>query len=169
MSPLKFSFVLVIFSFLASQFFVAAAFSQVSKDEAASALANCESVLVSAYRTVLEAEQAGVNVSGLLVRLNDAGERLGKAEAAYRLEDFEATINLANNCSEIGNTVKLEADELRLKAYGPRYTDVWFKLTASIVGIVFVGFGSFWAWRIFKRRYYRRLLEMKPEVVSGEP
>jgi len=169
MSPVKFSFVLVILLFLAPQFFIVAVSPQVSKDEAASALANSESVLVSAYDTVLEAEQAGANVSGLLVRLSDAGERFDKAGVAYRLGDFEATINLANNCSEIGNSVKLEADELRLEAYGPRYVELWFNLILSILGIIIVAFGSFWAWRTFKRRYYRRVLEMKPEVASSEP
>ena len=33
------------------------------------------------------------------------------------------------------------------------------------VNVVFL---SFVVWRVFKRRYHRRVLEMRPEVVSGE-
>jgi len=168
-SVLKFSLALMMFLVLASQFFVFEAFASVSENEATLALADAERAVVSAYQEALKAEEVGANVSGLLVRLNEAGGYLGRAEIAFRLGDFEAAINFVNVCSEISEGVKIEADGLRMEAYGPRYMDVWLRMTGSILGMIVMGVGSFWAWRVFKRRYYRRVLDMKPEVVVGEP
>jgi len=167
MSVLKLCCALTVLFVLASSTLVVGALA-VDRESATLAVERAETETVSAYRAVLDAEQAGANVSGLLVRLNDAGEHLAEAEIAYGLGDFEAAINFANVCLEISRAVKIEADELRLEASGPRYMDVWFRMIGSIFGMTVVGFGSFWAWRIFKKRYYRRVLETKPEVVSGE-
>ena len=139
-----------------------------SEDIAAASIEGAENVLVSAYQVVLEAEQVGANVSGLLAQLNEAGELLAEAQVAFRLGDFDEVVLSANNCSEIGENVKIEADELRIAAYGSRITGFWFTMTGSMVGVVAVGFGSFWSWRVFKRRYYTRALKMKPGVVKDE-
>jgi len=139
-----------------------------SGDVAASAIGQAEGVVASAYEAVLEAEQAGANVSGLLVRLNEAGELLARAQVAFRLGDFDEAVVSANLCSEIGEGVRSEADELRVKAYGGRVTGSWLTMTGSMVSVVAVVFGSFWGWRVFKRRYIRRVLRMKPEVVKDE-
>jgi hypothetical protein len=37
-----------------------------------------------------------------------------------------------------------------------------------LVGVVVVAFGSFWGWRVFRRRYVRRVLGLKPEVTKDE-
>jgi len=57
---------------------------------------------------------------------------------------------------------------LRTEAYGPKVTGFWLTFTGSLVGLVAVGFGSFWGWRFFKKRYYERVLRMKPEVRPDE-
>ena len=156
-----FLFVFVVYAFVFTAF-------AAGESSAASAVAGAEADMVSAYEAVLEAEQVGADVSALLVRLNDAGESLAEAEVAYRLGDFDESVRLTDLCSAISEEVKSEAEELRHQAYGARYFDMWLKIAGSLVGVVVVGLGGFWGWRVFKRRYYRRVLEMKPEVVSGE-
>ena len=167
-STLKFSFVLMTLLVFASQFYVSVTIAQVSESEASSVLTSAEGAVGSAYQAVLRAEEAGANVSGLLVQLNDAGELLAKAKVAYRLEDFDEVVFSASLCSEISENVKNEADELHVETYGSKITVFWLTSTGSLVGVVAVGFGSFWGWRFFKKRYYERVLEMKPEVSSDE-
>jgi len=167
MSSLRSFFtVSVLFVFVACAF----VFTVFAADEgsAASAVAGAEAGMGSAYEAVWEAEQFGADVSGLLVRLNDAGESLAEAEVAYRLGDLDESVRLAEVCSSISGEVKGEAEGLWLKAYEKFYFDMSLRMVGSLISIVVVGLGGFWAWRVFKRRYYRRVLEMKPEVVSGE-
>ncbi len=104
----------------------------------------------------------------MLVRLNEAGELLAEAQVAFRLGDFDEAVFSANLCSEIGEEVSGEADELRVEAYSSRVMSSWLTMTGSLVGVVAVVIGSFWGWRVFKRRYYRRVLRMKPEVAKDE-
>lgn len=135
-----------------------------SSVEASSAISEAEMALTFAYEAVSEAEQAGANVSGLLIRLNKAGDFLVRAKVAYRLGDFNEAVGLAALCSEIGGEVKDEADVLLVRAYERRGRDFWWILAGSLVGVVSVGVGGFMGWRVFKRFYYRRVLGMKPEV-----
>jgi len=167
MSMPKLLVVLLIFLAFVFPIFVFRA-SASSRDAATSAISQAEEVVASAYEAVLEAEQAGANVSGLLVRLNEAGDLLARAQVAFRLGDFDETVLSANLCSEIGEEVRSEADELRVKAYGVRVTGSWLTMTGSLVGVVTVFLGSFWGWRVFKRRCIRRVLRMKPEVSADE-
>jgi hypothetical protein len=136
-------------------------------DVATLAISQAENVLASAYGIVLEAEQAGANVSSLMVQLNDAGEFLAKARVEFRLGNFDDAIVSANHCSEVGESVKKEADDLRVEVYGSRVMDSWLTVAGSLVGVVLVVFGSFWSWRVFKRRYYREVLRVKPEVAKA--
>ena len=168
MSGLKFSLVLMMFLVLASQFSIFETFAEASKDVAASALTDSEGVVVSAYQVVLEAEEAGANVSGLLVRLNEAGGFLARARMAYTLGDFDGSVRFADSSSDIAVEVQNAAVELKDSAFFERVQRMWFMMIGSIFGVILVFFGSFWVWRVFKRRYYRQVLMMKPEVSSDE-
>ena len=168
MSAAKFLFVFsVIFVFL-FPIFVCDSFASVGEDLAVSAIDRAEEAVVSAYDAVLKAEQAGADVSGLLVRLNDAGEVLAEAQVAFRLGEFDEAVRLADLCIEVVEGVSGEADELRLGAHGPKVTGLLVAVFGSLVGVFVVVLGSFWAWSVFKRRYYRRVWKMKPEVAKGE-
>jgi hypothetical protein len=162
----KFSLVLLMSLVLASQFFIFETFAEASKDVAVLALTGAEGVVVSAYQAVLRAEEAGANVSGLLVRLNEAGGFLARSRIAYDLGDFEEAAGLANSSRNIGVEAENAAVELKDSAFFERMQRMWFMMIGSIFGVVLVSLGSFWVWRVFKRRYYRRVLGMKPEVSS---
>lgn len=137
------------------------------EDSAASAVAQAESDMASGFDVVLEAERVGADVSVLLVRLNGAGESLAEAEVAYKRGDFNESVRLAGICSVTSEEVKSEAEELWVQAYGQKSLNLGLRAAGSLVGMVTVGVGSVWAWRVFKRRYYRGVLKMKPEVDSN--
>jgi len=167
-SGLKFSLVLLMSLVLASQFFIFETFAEASKDVAVLALTDAEGVMVSAYQAVSRAEEAGANVSGLLARLNEAGGFLARARMVYDFGDFEEAAGLASSSRNIGVEVENAAVELKDSAFLERVQRMWFMMIGSIFGVILVFFGSFWVWRVFRRRYYRRVLGMKPEVSSNE-
>lgn len=160
--------ILIAFLVFTLLFQVSSASATASKEEAAGALAIAEKVVASAYNATVNAEQAGANVSSVLVRLNDAANELGRAEVAYREGDFNSTLNLANISYQVAEGVKIEADKLQLEALELRYIEAWFKTVVSIFAVAGVGLGSIWAWRLFKKRYYEHVLGMRPEAVSRE-
>ncbi len=139
-----------------------------SEDVVASAIRESEEGLVSAYQAVLEADETGADVSSLLVELNEAGEALAGANTAHRMGNLADASRLADLCLEISEAVIGEAYILQVEAHGSRVVSYWLTSVGSLVGMVAVVLGSLWAWRFFKRRYYQRLLGMKPEVISDE-
>lgn len=137
-------------------------------DSANSAIEQAEDVMASAYEAVLEVEQVGADVSGLLDRLNIAMENLANAHIWLGLGDFENATRFANLCYSIGEEVGNEAHKLKIEAYGPHVTSLWVRTTVSIVSISGIILASFWGWYVFKRRYHKRMLRMKPEVSYDE-
>ncbi len=131
-------------------------------------LTEAEEALASSYGAVLAAEQAGANVSGLFGRLNVGGEYLSEAYVWYRLGDSENTSRFAGICSDIVEDVRSDAIELRAEA--KRLGDAEFvaKVFGSVVGVIAVVVSCSVVWRVFKRRYRRQVLGLRPEVVLGE-
>ena len=168
MSVWKVFFFLLVLSVSVAPVFVSVAFAESDDDVALSAIDGAEVSVVLAYEAVLEAEEAGVDVSGLLVRLNDCGELLVEARVAYGLGDFDEALGFAGLCSEVGDAVNSDAVDLRLGAQGSRVTELWLTLAGSLVGVVVVLFVGFFGWGVVKRRFVRRVLEMKVEVGEGD-
>ncbi len=144
------------------------AFSLSSEGLCAAAIDEAETAVGLAYAVVREAEQAGADVSGLLVDLNEAGELLARAQVASRLGDSEEADRLAALSAELVSGVAREAEQLRLAALEMHSVRVQLAVAESIIGVAVVVLGGFWAWRLFKRRYVRRVLAMKPEVASDD-
>ena len=171
MSGLKASFVFVMLLSMASLSLMSVSRAGVSESyqsPVVSVLSDAEAAVVSAYEAVLKVDEAGANVSDLLARLNGAEGLLAQARIAYKLNDFEESTRLATLCSNVSGEVKDEAVELQLEMFRARATNLWLTITYSLVSAVVIGFGSFWGWRVFKRRYYERVLKMKPEVAMDE-
>lgn len=133
----------------------------------ASEIERAEGVMVSAYEAVLEAERAGANVSDLLAQLNDGAGSLPQARVLYRAGDFDGAVRLANLCGEVGEYVRKDAYRLRDLAVKEADERFRWTLIGSIVGVGVIVCVAFVGWRAFKRRYYRRILGMRPGVVSG--
>jgi len=168
MSVRKLFLFLLVLSVSVAPVFVSSAVAESDNNAALSAIDGAEVSMVSAYEAVLEAEEAGVDVSELLARLNDAGELLVKARVAYGLGDFDGAVGFAGLCSEVGGGVGSDAVDLRLGIQRSGVTELWLTLVGSLVGVVVVVFVGFFGWGVVKRRFVRRVLEMKVEVGEGD-
>ena len=132
-----------------------------SEEMATLAITQAEETVASAYEAVLEAKRARANVSGLLHQLNNASKYLAEAHMLYKLGDFDGAVDSADLSYEIGMEVRNSAEELKIKAYGSWIAGLWIRIIGSIVGVIAVVFGTFAAWRAFKRRYFRQAEERR--------
>jgi len=164
----KLFFVLLILFVYAVPVFVPGVLGVDGEDVAVSAVDRAEVAAASAYEAILDAEEAGVDVSGLLAELNVAGRYLDEAHVWLGLGDFDEATRFADLCYDIAADVRNEAYGLINEDHGPWVTDSVVRMTGSIVGVVVVVFVGFVVWRVFKRRYRRRVLGLRPEVVKVE-
>jgi hypothetical protein len=138
-------------------------------DEGTFTIAGADAAVRLAFNATLNAEAAGANVSGLIVRLNEAGNLLTNAEIANSTGNLTEAESLAGQCVGIAENVTNDAKVLRsseLAKAGPIFNDT---LAFSVVSIgVFVAALTLF-WRRFKRNYVSKTLRMKPEVEPDEP
>lgn len=127
-----------------------------SEDTAALAITQAEETVASAYEAVLEAKKARANVSELLNQLNNASKYLAEARMLRDLEDFGGAVDSADLSSEIGEEVRSSAGELKIRAYESWVVGLLLRIVGSVIGVIAVVFGTFIAWRIFERRYFRQ-------------
>ena len=139
-----------------------------SEDVVTLALTEAEEALASVHEAVLEAEQAGANVSGLLDKLNLGAEYLAEAYVWYRLGVSENASRFAGLCYEVVGGVSSEAVELRDEAKRLGDADFVVNMIGSVVGVIVVLVFCSVAWLVFRRRYRRRVLGLRPEVAYGE-
>jgi hypothetical protein len=135
-------------------------------DEASLAVAEAESVLKQAFEAILEAEEARGNVSDLVIRLNEAGWLLAKAENAFRVGNFNEAIDKAEECFQVADGVLADALSLKMEALAEAEAAFWGKLHFSVAGSIVFIVVLFFVWRWFRRFYARGLLRMRPEVAS---
>jgi hypothetical protein len=138
-----------------------------ASDEASSAIGEADNALRMAFEAVLEAERAGVNVSDLIVKLDEASGLLAEAENAYRVGNFSEAISKADKCSMLADGVVGEALSLKSSALADAQKAVLQTLTFSWVGDAAFLTVLFFVWGWFKRAYAEKLMRMKPEVASN--
>ena len=85
-------FVLSVLVVLVVAFFILSmshtVFADVTQADAESAIVAAQGKLVVCYQAVVNASNAGANVTGLLLVLDEAGENLSRANLAYSMGDF---------------------------------------------------------------------------------
>ena len=160
---LLFCLVLLAFSTLA----VTGVFAVVGEGEAESEIQEAVTVLSSAYVVVLEAEKSGANVSGLLVGLSSGGNFLAEAQVRYRNGDFGGAVYYADLSVQSVEGLAEEAEQLKALAMAESEERSFQMVAGSGVAVVVVVLGSVVGWRLFKRRYFGKVLKMKPGVVEG--
>jgi len=128
-------------------------------------VAEAEEALVSAYDVVLEAEESGANVSGLLDKLTVGGEYLAEAYVWVRLGNSENTNRLAGLCHDVAEDVQSDAVELRDETKGSWMSETVVVMLGSVVGVILVVGLCFVGWRVFRRHYRKTVLGLRPEVV----
>jgi hypothetical protein len=132
--------------------------------EASGAISQAERDLGSAYAVVAEAEGAGADVSVLLNKLGSAGDFLSEAYAAFRTGDYADASALAMECSHAIEGVADDAARLKTDAEAARSNRLLFAVVESSVGLVLLVVFGFLGWKLLKQRYFRRALDMKPQV-----
>ena len=142
--------------------------SGVTRDDALTAIARAESAIELSYQAVAAAEAAEANVSGLLEGLNLGAEILASAKMFARVGSFDLAVSFADTSYAMVIAVSAQADELGGLAEADGKRRLYLTLGASTLGVGCVVFGGIFGWRWFKRRYYRQVLERKPEVVTDD-
>lgn len=135
-------------------------------DGASSSIGQAEAAIRQAFNATVYAERAGANVSGLIARLNEAGDLLTRAEVAYGNGDLGQAEELAGQSLTAANSVRGDALTMRDSAYAAARSSISMSLfswaLAFPVFILLLGIG----WSLFKRFYARRLMKSRPEVAS---
>jgi hypothetical protein len=126
---------------------------EISQSQASSALAESEAVVISAYQAVANTSAAGANVSALLVQLNEAGDLLTRAHAAYKRGDFDSAWELANLCHERLVGFVADANMLMAVAVRDRESDFLVNVVGSILGSVGIVCDGFLFWFYLNRKY----------------
>ena len=135
-------------------------------DEASSSVEEADVAVRQAFDATLDAERAGADVSGLMAKLNEAGELLAEAENAYRIGNFSEAASKADQCYMLADGVIGEASSLKSSALADAQARFSSTLMFSIAGAVVFVTASVLIWVLFKPFYAKKLLKMKPEVSS---
>lgn len=152
MSVFKRFFVLFAVSFMVFSSFSLVCVGETGENDAASAVSAAESRVVECYRAVVDAEKAGANVSGLLVRLNEAGDLLSRAQLAYEVGNYDSAVNLASQSQAKLNGFVDDAGVLKADALRQGYWDFMVNVVGSSVGSVAIVLGGFVFWCFSKRK-----------------
>jgi len=140
----------------------------VDANEASVAINQAERDLGLAFAMVAEAESAGADVSALLNKLDIAGDFLSEAKAAFGTGDYENANPLAVDCSHTVEGLADDAASLKLDAEKAQSDRLLFTAMWSGVGLVLLLVLGFLGWKFLKRRYFRRILDMKPQVEGAQ-
>lgn len=133
----------------------------ISQEEALFSITEAEHLMGQAYETILDAEEMGAEVSGLLAWLNDGAGLLSEARIAFGVKKFEEAVRFAELSSDVGVEVVGEAERLGVKASQARVERMWWLIVGSVLGVSFVLVVCWLGYGYFKRRYYNRLLGMR--------
>ncbi len=112
---------------------------------------SAEGELLDCYEAVYGAEEAGANVSSLLMVLNEAGWLLSKAKLAYNNGDLDLAYEYASNCSQRLEGIVSQANSLKLEAEQARRMDFLINYVGSAAGAAAVMVGGYVAWVFIKR------------------
>jgi hypothetical protein len=136
----------------------------VDATEASGAIGQAEHDLGSAFAVVAEAESAGADVSVLLNKLENADDFLTEAYIAFRAGDYGNARLFAVNCSRAVEGVADDAARFNANAETARSDRLFLTVTESGAGLVLLLVLGFFGWSFLKKRYFKRVLGMKPEV-----
>jgi hypothetical protein len=121
-----------------------------------------------AFNAVLDAENAGANVTALITQLNDAYSLLNQANLAYQNGN---QTDAENKASTVISTCHQVLDEAQLAqqnastAYSSAFS---LTITATFIALIVFALAAFFMWRWFRNRYLRNLSSAKPEVIDYE-
>ncbi len=137
-------------------------------DQATSKLQASSDAVNLAFNAVLDAEKAGVNVTGLLAQINTAQLILAQAENSYRTGDTNTSATQADSILPLLQHVTAAAQSAKQNAIISTQNAFYSTIALTIVGIFMFVLFLFLFWRRVKQKYVERLSDAKPEVVNYE-
>lgn len=135
----------------------------VSNQEAAAAVSEAKQAIAAGFEDTLDAEKAGANVSGLLVKLNEGGDFLSAAQMAFEDGNYDEATRLSALSSEVGAQVQSDALTLKVEASNAAVTRFRLYLISSAVAMVIIVIATIFGYRFLRKRYSAST-EMKPEA-----
>jgi len=148
---------------LAAAWFMPACFA-VDFVEKNAAISSAEHDLKSAYAAVAEAETAGADVYALLNKLSIAGDFLSRAYAAAWAGDYANAKALAVECNSSLEGVAVDAASLKMDAEKAHNNNLLLTVVMSGVGLALLLVFGLLGWKLLKKQYLRRVLDMTPQV-----
>jgi len=133
------------------------------ENEAEQAIDTARQTIIDCYEATVKAESEGANITGLTIRLNEAGNLFSKALLARKNKDYNLATQLASECIAKLNGFIDEANELSEKASNDRYCDFIYNVVCSIAGAMIIICVGFAVWITLKRRYSNGRLRVNPE------
>lgn len=114
-------------------------------------IGTANSALNNAFINVLNAENAGANVTELMSRLNAAGTFLAEAENNYRSGNIANVTIQAENSRLIAEKVSIDALTLLEISLVASQNSYWSTLAFSVIGSVVFVVCLLFVWRRFKQ------------------
>jgi hypothetical protein len=138
----------------------------VSSQDAETSISDADQALQAAFMSVSNTERAGVNVSGLLNRLDEAGLALTVAQAAFDGGNFSEAMNEAATSETLANGVAADAVAMK-NAAGSWFSNFLFSLEVGFLGsgVLTIVLALTWLW--LKRTYAGKLSKFRPEVSAS--
>lgn len=135
-------------------------------DDASSKIAQADEAVTQAFVAAANAQQAGANVSTLLVRLNEANAVLAEAHIDFDNVDYVAASQRADQAFNAVQGVAGDAESLKRSAESDSNDRFVWTASLSSVGLSLFFVTCVFGWRFFRRRYVKQALEMRPEKVN---
>jgi len=132
------------------------------------AISRTRSALVIAYRCVVEAENAGGNVTSLVVALNRVQAKLNDVSHAKFEGEYDAAVAKAQEVYWAAEGVVDDAALSKVVSETKASFDLKNRVVISAAFICFVVLFGVIGWTYFKESYQRGLLEAKVEVSTVE-
>ncbi len=144
------------------------AFCESSVEYARSVVEMAGESLESAYLSVVEAERSGGDVSELVSYLRVAVGHLSEAERALEMGDYDGASLLADKADEAAKDILLIASRLGDFSIMQGRIAFGYRLLVSFGVFMVIMIYGFLGWKTFRGYYFRRLMELKPEVSVDE-
>lgn len=133
-------------------------------DSAESKLDTANKAFEQAFRSVLEAENAGANVEGLVNKLDEAVNLFAEAQVAYRVHDFNTSVVKADLAFSLAQEVNDLAQSASSAALISAKDSFFITIGLSLGGALGFILALFFVWLWIKKKYFSNLLDSTFEV-----
>jgi hypothetical protein len=139
----------------------------IEQQEIQQILETAENSLAETYMEIAEIGETGGDVGSLMVVMENSAILLADAFNVYRLGDYDEAYRLVTDLYQVMDGIGSEISNLKLQLEQTRQERLLLTtgLSSALLGILVVI--SLIGWRIIRKRHFRKVLKMKPEVTDA--